>query len=268
MAETGGPWVHSGFMSRFLRFFPRYFTAALCSQYLFTFGWLKSRNRALIHSINAHFGFGPSTIAPTLPVVKPGELLALNGPLELHEPVAADGNVSLLELTILARSVALAQPRCLFEIGTFDGRTTLNLAANAPADARVLTLDLPAQAATGLAVADGDRRYIDKPASGARFAGHALAARITQLYGDSATFDFAPYAGQVDWMFIDGAHSAEYVRKDSQTAKALVKTGGWVFWHDYGVWDGVTEALNALASEPWFTGIRHIEGTSLAVLQK
>lgn len=255
-------------MSKFGRFVPRYFTAAVCSQYLFAIGWLKPRNRALIHSINAHFGFGPRKVAPTLPVVKPGELFALNGPLELHEPVAADGNVSLLELTILARSVALAQPRCLFEIGTFDGRTTLNLAANAPADARVLTLDLPAQAATGLEVADGDRRYIDKPASGARFAGHPLASRISQLYGDSATFDFAPYAGQVNWMFIDGAHSADYVRKDSQTAKALVKAGGWVFWHDYGVWDGVTEALNALASEPWFAGIRHIEGTSLAVLQK
>lgn len=268
MVPGGGPSLHSGFMSRFLRFLPRYLSAAFCSQYLFAFGWLWPRNRALIHAINAHFGCGPRRVAPTLPVVKPGDLFALNGPLELHEPVAADGNVSLLELTILARSVALARPRCLFEIGTFDGRTTLNLAANAPADARVLTLDLPAQAATGLAVADGDRRYIDKPASGSRFAGHTLAARITQLYGDSATFDFSPYAGQVDWMFIDGAHSAEYVRKDSATAQALVKAGGWVFWHDYGVWDGVTEALNALASDPWFAGLRWIEGTSLAVLRR
>lgn len=257
-------------MAKLARFAVRYLTAALCSQYLFAFGWLKTRNRALLRTINVHFGFDGQRVRPTLPLVGAGELLALalDGPLSLHEAVAADGNVSLLELTILARSVVLSQPRVLFEIGTFDGRTTLNLAANAPSDGHVSTLDLPPQTGTGLAVADGDRRYIEKPASGARFSGSPFAARITQLYGDSATFDFKPHAGKVEWMFIDGSHSAEYVRNDSKVARELMApSGGWIFWHDYGAWEGVTQALNELARDPWYAGLTHIEGTSLAVLR-
>lgn len=254
-------------MPRIGRFALRYLTAAVCSQYLFTFGWLKARNRALIRAINGHFGLGDKKLRPTLPMVAASEVLELDGPLALHEAVAADGNVSLLELAILARSVVVAQPRVLLEIGTYDGRTTLNLAANAPADARVFTLDLPATNAPELSVAEGDKRYINKPASGARFAGTALGSRITQLFGDSATFDFKPYAGKVEWMFIDGAHSAEYVRNDSRVAReVMAATGGWIFWHDYGAWDGVTEALNGLAADPWFAGLKHVRGTALAVL--
>ena len=251
-------------MSRLFRFAARYFTALVSSWYLFSFGWLKATNRALIQTINVHFGFGPRKPPESLPVIRPADLLPLDGPLELIEPVAADGNVSLLELVILARSVVLAQPACLLEIGTFDGRTTLNIAANAPEGARVLTLDLPAESPTDLDIAEGDRRYIDKPAPGARFKGSPHAGKIEQLLGDSAGYDFSALVGKVNWMFIDGAHSAEYVRNDSELARKLMAPGGWVFWHDYGVWDGVTLALNEL---DWGSGLVHVEGTSLAVLK-
>ena len=35
------------------------------------------------------------------------------------------------------------RPAGVFELGTFDGLTTLGIAANAPDSARILTLDLP-----------------------------------------------------------------------------------------------------------------------------
>ncbi|MCA8912802.1 MAG: class I SAM-dependent methyltransferase [Planctomycetes bacterium] len=256
-------------MLRLMRFVARYFTALVCSWYLFTFGWLIERNRVLMYSILRHFGLWRDTeaVLQLLPVVKPSDVVPMDGPLELYEPVAANGNVTLLELTILVRSVLKVRPANLLEIGTFDGRTTLNLAANAPADARICTLDLPQNVEPGLEVAAHDHLFIDKPAPGARFKASPHASKIEQLLGDSAKFDFSPWADKVNWMFIDGAHSAEYVRNDSRIAREVIAPGGWIFWHDYGVWDGVTEALNGLKDDPWFSGLQHIEGTCLVVLK-
>src|SRR5437879_12273380 len=55
---------------------------------------------------------------------------------------AVDGNVSAHELEIIAKLVKLTDPCVLFEIGTFDGRTTLNLAAHSREGTPVHTMDL------------------------------------------------------------------------------------------------------------------------------
>ena len=44
---------------------------------------------------------------------------------------------------VIANLAEQAEPPTAFEIGTFDGRTTLNIAANLRPPARVYTLDLP-----------------------------------------------------------------------------------------------------------------------------
>jgi hypothetical protein len=54
---------------------------------------------------------------------------------------------------------------------------------------------------------------------------------------------------------------------DSRVALKLLARGGVVMWHDYRSWDGVTRALNELrATEPAFRNLRHIHGTTLALL--
>jgi hypothetical protein len=75
--------------------------------------------------------------------------------------------------------------------------------------------------------------------------------------------------GKCGWVFVDAAHSYEYVLNDSKVAlRALSSEGGVIFWHDYGPWDGVTRALNELRmSAPAFAQLQHIEGTSLAILR-
>ena len=72
-------------------------------------------------------------------------------------------------------------PGVLFEIGTFDGRTTLNLAAHSRDEARVYTLDLPRAGmdAAGLPLALHDRKYVDKAESGVRF--HGADGRAAEL---------------------------------------------------------------------------------------
>jgi predicted O-methyltransferase YrrM len=169
---------------------------------------------------------------------------------------------------LLARLVRDRRPRTLFEIGTFDGRTTLNLAANAPDEAIVYTLDLPATEQPVLALASGERTFVDKPTSGARVHRSELAPKVKQLLGDSATFDFSPYVSAVDFVFVDGSHAYENALNDSRIAHRLLRNGkGTIVWHDYDVWPGVSNALHQLrATSPVFHQIRWIEGTSLAVL--
>jgi hypothetical protein len=202
-----------------------------------------------------------------LPQAAWSDLLARR-PVRLVETGKTNGNVNLAELGVLAQAAAaVPADRIVVEIGTFDGRTTLNLAINAPQASRVITLDLPPEDRAAFALAPGERQYVDKPAPGARFRAaappwSAAAQRITQVLGDSAAFDWSPYRGQAGLVFVDGSHAYEYVRKDSRTAFGLVGEGGMVLWHDYGRWEGVTRALDELEAEQRL-GLRHVRGTSL-----
>jgi hypothetical protein len=223
---------------------------------------LRERSRALR-------GVRRDAHATQLPQADWSELLARR-PIRLVETGKADGNVNLAELGVLAQAAAaVTVGRIIVEIGTFDGRTTLNLAVNAPAQTPVFTLDLPPEEAAAFALAPGERQYVDKPKPGARFRAasapwSAAAGRVTQLHGDSATFDWTPYAGRAGLVFVDGSHAYDYVKKDSETAIRLVANGAIVLWHDYGRWEGVTRALDELEAERKL-GLRHVRGTSLVI---
>jgi hypothetical protein len=182
--------------------------------------------------------------------------------VELHP--FTDGNPTPVELFCLGALVRASGARAIFEIGTFDGTTTLQLALNSPDDAVVWTLDLPADAMdqTHFPVLPEDKPYIDKPTTGARFTGTRAAGKIHQLFGDSATFSYEPYLGRMDLVFIDGSHSLAYVRSDSARAFSLVRPGGWIVWHDYGVWPDVTTGLQELASQ---FPLVNLAGTTLVI---
>jgi len=250
----------------------RYGYALLSSVYLFTLGLAKNRNRILIGSIASHFGY--VRIRTKLPVVSLSALTAEEAEIQMREPVAGDGNVTLLELLAIVRLVRMHGPRRLMELGTFDGRTTLNLAANSPPEAEVFTLDLPRSGlhSAQLPLAAGEKHYIKKDVSGARFQGTDCEDKIVQLFGDSAAFDFSPYFQTVDFVFIDASHAYDYVLNDSRVALKLLRQGGGggkkvILWHDYGEWEGVTRALDELAGkEAGFRGLQQIAGTSLACL--
>lgn len=210
---------------------------------------------------------GLRTALPALSV----EEIAGDAIIRVRSPVAADGNVSLLELVVINTLVARRRPRRVFEIGTFDGRTTLNLAANAPDDAIVYTLDLPASESPALGVDRDDVQFIRRSQAGvrgSRFRGTSEAARIRQLTGDSASFDFTPYAGGMEFVFVDGSHAYDYVLSDSRAALQLAAPGAMIVWHDYGEWPDVTRALHHLAArDARFAGLTHVGGTALALLE-
>jgi predicted O-methyltransferase YrrM len=248
-----------------LSFAKRYSVALAGTAYALSLGLATRRHRGLVHTIAKHFGYDDHP-PRTLPEVSIDELTSYATPVVLAEAEPVDGNVTLYELLCLSRLARERKPRAIFEIGTFDGRTTLNLAHNSSDDTRVYTLDLPPSVKTQFELSGDDRKYVDKPASGTRLVNARIGERVQQLYGDSAAFDFTPY--RADFVFVDGSHTYEYVMSDS--AKALELLGGergTIVWHDYGEWPGVTLALNELrAHDSRFAQMKRIKGTSLALL--
>lgn len=258
-------------------FVRRYFQSLAGCAWFFAGGCLLRKHRPLLYSLCQHFGFEKDTLdphakpPPTVPKIAADEILADDTTVQLSRLAGVSGNISPAELMIIAAVVKQRQPALCFEIGTFDGRTTQNIAANQPPAGKCYTLDLPPQDANqaALPLACGDQTYINKPVSGARISSQARSEKITQLQGDSGKFDFSPYFGQVDLMFVDGSHSFEYVLSDTEAAWKMVKPGGWIFWHDYDNhwWPGVTRALNQLqAQDPRFQAMRHIANTTLCFL--
>jgi hypothetical protein len=249
----------------------RYLCALASAVYVFSIGFIFARDRELIVRMCEHFGVG-GVPAPMLPHVDASDSVVGGEPIQILEPAAVEGNISVLELMIIASLVRTLRPKRLFEIGTFDGRTTLNLAANSLPESIVFTLDLPRESrnSTVLPLSPGDLKCFAERATACRFAGTEYEKRIVRLWGDSASFDFSPFLASTDLVFVDGSHSYEYVLKDSGTALTLLHNHrGLILWHDYGqsFWPGVTRALNELFAQGGvYAGLRHIEGTALACL--
>lgn len=265
--------------SRWRRFLGHYLRGLGGSAYLFTAGVLQPRHRQLITAISRHFEraqHGPRADErpdPSLPDRPATDLFDGRVPISLVEVEHRDGNVSVLELATINTLVRRRSPRRIFEIGTFDGRTALNMVANAPDDGHLFTLDLPPAEPPDvrLALDENDLKYIRKPESGGRLRGHPLADRVTQLFGDSGSFDFSPYHGTIDLVFVDGSHSYDYVLNDSRVASELIGERGTIIWHDYDTpwWPGVTRALNELhAAGAAFGGLQRLAGTSLVWLER
>jgi len=175
-----------------------------------------------------------------------------------------DGNPTALELFCLGVIARGTGARSIFEVGTFDGATTLQLALNSPSDALIYTLDLPARevSRTQTPLLAQERTYALKLTSGSRFLGTPAQGKIRQLYGDSAALQVDPFAGRMDLVVVDGSHARDYVRSDSALARVMARPGGWIVWHDYGVWPDVTAVLDELAGE---MPLVRLEATTLVV---
>jgi len=174
----------------------------------------------------------------------------------------------LADLVHLGLLCAAVRPLTVFEIGTSTGYSSLFLAANSPLEAQIWTLDL----LTGDAITTSPLTALDRDIArwchGVEpcFVGRALGRRIHRLYGDSASFDFAPYWHSVDLFFIDGAHTYDYVRSDTLNALRCCRSGSVIAWHDFGragLSRGVTrwlEQLNRVAK------VYTLPGSSIAFM--
>ena len=172
--------------------------------------------------------------------------------------------VSLGETLALCSLVSAVRASAVFEFGTYRGWTSSVLASCMEQGGRLLTLELPPGHKAAGALERRDVYDLLESEVGQAFKAAAPdRARVIQLWGDSALFDFSPWRHTVDLVFIDGAHTEEYVRNDTVRALGLVRPGGLVVWHDLKhSCPGVVRFLLQLGEGRC---LYHIEDTSLVV---
>jgi hypothetical protein len=100
-----------------------------------------------------------------------------------------------METHFLSTLVKELNPKTIFEIGTYNGFTTLHLAVNSPQSCQIFTLDLPPDYdVTKVGTSSYDDLLViklsQKTINQRFYKKHPLENKITELYGDSATFDF------------------------------------------------------------------------------
>jgi hypothetical protein len=199
-----------------LRSGPRRFVRA-CS-----WSWLAVRNT-------------PSDDLARIPEIKVGEVLGMRRPvIQMHVTQYEDGMLPSHELLAILAILVAESPKEVLEIGTFMGHTTRQMAENLPSGV-VHTVDLPEDFAHG---SDPDRRLpkddfhlIQRRTVGREFKGRPCASRIRQHFADSANWDFSE-AGQPTFFFIDGSHTYEYCKSDSEKCFGLCGGRGVFLWHD------------------------------------
>jgi hypothetical protein len=164
----------------------------------------------------------------------PESLLDRLGRYEVTLPGASvmrTGNQPMAGLAYLVTIAKTLEARKLFEIGTYNGVTALTLAVNLP-EATVHTLDLPADAQPVLRLGPSDASNIIPFATRA-YEGRPEGRRVVQHFSDSATFDYTPFRNSCELVYVDGAHSFDYVRNDTVAAFEMVSDRGAIVWDDY-----------------------------------
>lgn len=164
----------------------------------------------------------------------------------------------LVHVLSIARYTKAAR---ILEIGTFDGFTALNLAANLEPGGVVATVDLPPDDETA---SHPVSNACDMKIVGSKYQGEAEQAKIRQIRADSTRADWTSFGAPFDLIIIDGCHDYPYVKSDSLNAVKNLQAGGTVLWHDYGQYPDVSRAVDELARDYPIVAIR---GTRLACLR-
>jgi methyltransferase family protein len=149
-------------------------------------------------------------------------------------------------------------PERLFEIGTSTGRGTKVICKamssrrwGKPDTAeRVLSLDVPPGTDASIIYPHGEDGHPEQAGSDNPFP-------YTQLFGDSKTFDIAPYL-PIDAWFIDGKHDYEHARSDTELA--LKCAPGLIIWHDLQI-DEVERAVVDTVGPLSQYRVRRVAGT-------
>jgi predicted O-methyltransferase YrrM len=144
------------------------------------------------------------------------------------------------------RLAELARGRRVLEIGTYFGRSTVSLASTAVA---VHTIDVhPADEISGDDTLAGLMQNLDRYELRQKVVVHVGFSQLILPLLKPASFELA---------FLDAQHQREPVEEDLERLLPLLRPGGVIAFHDYGVpgvehrgrWDpfGVTEVVDEFA---------------------
>lgn len=173
-----------------------------------------------------------------------------------------DGGSLITDMALLRGLARRRKVAKYFEIGTWRGESIANVAAVVP-ECVSLSLSEDEMRALG---------WTEDYVKISRFFSKDL-PNVTHIKADSRTYDFSPHYSTCDLVFIDGDHSYEGVRSDTQSALRLLRDRSSVIvWHDYarnpegdtcwsvyaGIMDGLPESERQ--------SVYHVSNTLCAVL--
>jgi predicted O-methyltransferase YrrM len=141
-----------------------------------------------------------------------------------------DGSSLITDLALL-KSVARSLPDCEYlEIGTWRGESIVNVSECA-------------SHCTSINLSPEDIISFGLPEKYAKLHGCLIKDQknIQTIYADSMTFDFTSLDKKFDLIFVDGDHTYNGVKSDTQKVYKLLKDeNSVIIWHDYGYSPEVT----------------------------
>jgi len=159
-----------------------------------------------------------------LPVVEMDQLIG-TGSIKRGPMTYLDGGSLPTDMLLLAGLAERIEQCAYFEIGTWRGESVATVASRA---ASCFTLCL------------SDKEMQARGMNTAAIASHGFFSRglknVTQLRGDSRSYDFGKLNRKFDLIFIDGDHHYDFIKSDTENIFSyLVHEKSIVVWHDYGL---------------------------------
>ena len=161
----------------------------------------------------------------------PGGLLVVgmdqlvgSGPIALGPMTFLDGGSLPTDMMLLAGLAEGIEECAYFEIGTWRGESVATVASRA-LSCHTLCLS--------------DEVMLKMGMHPNTISSHSLFSKelhnVTQLRGDSRSFDFEQLNRKFDLIFIDGDHHYDFIKSDTENIfRHLVHEKSIVVWHDYG----------------------------------
>lgn len=201
-----------------------------------------------------------------IPPVNLGEILGKRAPtIQITARQYEMGMLPSEEAFALIAILVAEDPKTVLEIGTFMGHTTEAIAENL-LNGIVHTVDLPegfsSEPSPTSSLPKDDFHLISQRIVGREYKGKPYEKRIVQHFADTATWDFRE-AGSPTFFFIDGSHTYEYCRNDSEKCFSLCRGNGAFLWHDCDIaHPGVVKLLSEWKNKG--RNVVRIRGSSLA----
>lgn len=171
-----------------------------------------------------------------------------------------DGTSFITDIALLRQLAIKFNAKNYFEIGTWRGESVANVASIVE-NCFTLNISDVEMRKSGL-----NEDYIKLH----RFFSDKL-SNVTHLFGNSKDFNFSPYFGKMDLVFVDGNHHYDAVKNDTNIAFNLIKSkDSIIVWHDYSSdtvdirWVVLTGILDACPSDKRGK-IYHVSNTLCAI---
>ncbi len=196
-----------------------------------------------------------------LPVIDYSDIVDNN----VHvSPYACLDGGSLPTDLMLLNSLAQSKPDTkYFEIGTWRGESVANVSRYAK-ECNTLNEPVSRMKANGL-----PPEIINQ----LRFFSKDL-VNVNHLEGDSASFDYSDYNSSMDLIFVDGDHTYNGVKNDTEKVLPLIKDeNSIIVWHDYAVhpdttrWEVLLGILDGLPKN-LHKHLYAVSNTKCAILSK